>query len=63
MTAAAAELGYVGECEGESVVVVEFAPGFVGAAHQKHPRLPEAGPVECWPAEVLAVADAAWHLQ
>ena len=59
--AAAAELGHIGELKEETVVVVEFAAGLVGAALGKHPRLPEAGPMECWPAEVLAAAKAVWH--
>ena len=61
--AAAAELGCIGEFEGEPVVDVEFAIRLVGAALGKHSRLPEAGPVECQPAGVLVVAEASWHWQ
>ena len=59
--AAAAEVGCTGELEQEHVVVVEFAAGLVGVALRKHPRLPEAGSVECQLARVLAVAEAVWH--
>ena len=61
IAAAAAELGYIGESKGKPVVAVEYAAELVGAALGKHPRLNEAGPVECQPAGVLAAAEAAWH--
>ena len=54
-SAAAAELGYIGQSEGEPVVV-EFSTELVGAGPGKHQRLSEAEPVECQPAGELTLA-------
>ena len=57
--AAAAELGCIGEFEGELIAVVELAAWLVGAALGKYPRLPEFGSMACHPAGVFVATEAA----
>ena len=61
VVAAAAELGLIGEFEGEPMIDVIFTAGLVGVALGKHSRLSKAEPVECQPANTLAVAETASH--
>ena len=68
MSVTSAVLVFIGEFKGEPVVVVvvvvvKFAAGLHGSTLGKHPGLPKAGPVKCWPADVLAADEAASHGQ